>query len=74
MRMAAEGRRASRFQVLTCVVVICAVDEQQRLLDLVGILEGAHHSVRIRSLPQRALLRLEAKRRQRPRQHHNTVL
>mmetsp|Transcript_11256 Transcript_11256/g.33799 ORF Transcript_11256/g.33799 Transcript_11256/m.33799 type:complete len:279 (+) Transcript_11256:553-1389(+) len=48
------------------VVVSGAVDEQQRLLDEVRVLEGAHGGVGVGRLPQCALLRLEPERRQRP--------
>ncbi len=51
---------------ITCVIVGLAVDEQQRLLDLVRLVERAHQGVGLRSLPQSALLRLEPKGRQCP--------
>lgn len=47
------------------VVVVRSVDQQQRLFDLVRILERAHQRVGLRRLPQRALLRLEAEWRER---------
>mmetsp|Transcript_38188 Transcript_38188/g.96676 ORF Transcript_38188/g.96676 Transcript_38188/m.96676 type:complete len:523 (-) Transcript_38188:1676-3244(-) len=47
------------------VVVVLAVDEQQRARHLVGRHEGRHARVHVRRLPQRALLVLEPKRRER---------
>ena len=52
--------------VHTCVVVGLPMDEQQRLLHLVRLVEGGHELVCLRCLPQCALLRLEPEGRQCP--------
>ncbi len=54
----------------TCVVVILSMDQQQRLLDLVGLQVGRHVDVGLCCLPQGPLLRLEAKRCQCPVSSH----
>ena len=47
------------------VVVGLAVDQQDRLVDLVRVVERRHVAVDLRHFPERALLVLEAERRQR---------
>src|SRR5690606_25656598 len=46
------------------VVVVLAVDDQQRVLDLVGVVERRHRQIGVLGLPVVALLSLEAERRQ----------
>ena len=61
-----QQENGQNMDVHTCVVVGLPMDEQQRLLHLVRLVEGGHELVCLGCLPQGALLRLEPEGRQRP--------
>ena len=61
------GEEALRLNhVRPAVRVVLAVDEQDRFLDPVGVVERGHLRVHVRGLPQRAFLGLEPERGERP--------